>query len=72
VPAVSDELELEHAMPIHVPMVDVRTIGAGGGSIAFVDAAELLRVRPESAGAVPGPIGYGRGGPRAWHQCWCR
>jgi len=62
VPQVSGELELEYAMPIHVPMVDVHTIGAGGGSIARVDAAGLLRVGPESAGAQPGPICYGRGG----------
>ena len=62
VPSVSGELELEYAMPIHVPMVDVHTIGAGGGSIAAVDAAGMLRVGPESAGARPGPICYGRGG----------
>ncbi|WP_395708306.1 hydantoinase/oxoprolinase family protein [Reyranella sp.] len=62
VPQVSGELELEYAMPIHVPMVDVHTIGAGGGSIASVDAAGMLRVGPESAGARPGPICYGRGG----------
>jgi N-methylhydantoinase A len=43
-------------------MVDVHTIGAGGGSIASVDAAGMLRVGPESAGARPGPICYGRGG----------
>jgi len=61
-PAISAELDLEYAMPIHVPMVDVRTIGAGGGSIARVDAGGLLRVGPESAGAAPGPICYGRGG----------
>ena len=61
-PAVSSDLELEYAMPIHVPMVDVHTIGAGGGSIASVDAAGMLRVGPESAGATPGPICYGRGG----------
>jgi len=62
VPQVSGELELEYAMPIHVPMVDVHTIGAGGGSIASVDDAGMLRVGPESAGARPGPICYGRGG----------
>jgi N-methylhydantoinase A len=64
VPAVSTELELEYAMPVHVPMVDVHSIGAGGGSIAWVDRAGLLRVGPESAGAAPGPIAYGRGGTR--------
>ncbi|MBV8189991.1 MAG: hydantoinase/oxoprolinase family protein [Alphaproteobacteria bacterium] len=62
VPQVSGELELEYAMPIHVPMVDVHTIGAGGGSIASLDAAGMLRVGPESAGARPGPICYGQGG----------
>jgi N-methylhydantoinase A len=61
-PAVSNEIEIEYAMPIHVPMVDVHTVGAGGGSIARVDDAGLLQVGPESAGASPGPICYGRGG----------
>jgi len=65
VPHVTAELELAYAMPIHVPMVDVHSIGAGGGSIAAVDDAGLLRVGPESAGALPGPICYGRGGERA-------
>ena len=63
-PAVSDELELEYSMPIHVPMVDVHTIGAGGGSIAWIDDGGMLRVGPQSAGADPGPICYGRGGSR--------
>ena len=63
-PAVSNEIEIEYAMPIHVPMVDVHTVGAGGGSIARVDDAGLLRVGPESAGAAPGPICYGRGGTK--------
>ncbi|GLQ06635.1 hydantoinase/oxoprolinase family protein [Sneathiella chinensis] len=62
VPQVTAELDLEYGMPIHVPMVDVHTIGAGGGSIAFVNEAGLLQVGPESAGATPGPICYGRGG----------
>ena len=61
-PAVSNETEIEYAMPIHVPMVAVHTIGAGGGSIARVDQAGLIQVGPESAGADPGPICYGRGG----------
>lgn len=59
---VSNEIEVEYAMPIHVPMVDVRTVGAGGGSIARVDPGGMLRVGPESAGSNPGPICYGRGG----------
>lgn len=62
VPQVSSELELEYAMPVHVPMVDVHTIGAGGGSIAFLGEDGMLRVGPRSAGAHPGPICYGRGG----------
>ncbi len=61
-PAVSNEIEIEYAMPIHVPMVDVRTVGAGGGSIARVNEAGLLEVGPHSAGADPGPICYGKGG----------
>ncbi|MEQ1941121.1 hydantoinase/oxoprolinase family protein [Mesorhizobium sp. VNQ89] len=61
-PAVSNETEIEYAMPIHVPMVAVHTVGAGGGSIARVDASGLIQVGPESAGATPGPICYGRGG----------
>ena len=61
---VSNEIEVEYAMPIHVPMVDVRTVGAGGGSIARIDAGGMLRVGPESAGSTPGPVCYGRGGTR--------
>ena len=64
IPQVSSELEIEYAMPIHVPMVDVHTIGSGGGSLASINEAGLLQVGPESAGAVPGPICYGRGGTR--------
>ncbi|MEM7251874.1 MAG: hydantoinase/oxoprolinase family protein [Pseudomonadota bacterium] len=62
VPSVSSELEVAYALPIHLPMVDVHTIGAGGGSIARVNDAGLLEVGPRSAGAVPGPICYARGG----------
>jgi N-methylhydantoinase A len=51
-------------MPLQAPWIDVRSIGAGGGSIAFVDSGGLLRVGPESAGAVPGPMAYRRGGTR--------
>ncbi len=49
-------------MPVAVPMLDIHTIGAGGGSIAWADAAGLLQVGPESAGAAPGPACYGLGG----------
>jgi N-methylhydantoinase A len=62
VPEVSSELSIAYGLPIHVPMVDVRTVGAGGGSIARVDAAGMLRVGPQSAGSRPGPICFGRGG----------
>jgi N-methylhydantoinase A/oxoprolinase/acetone carboxylase beta subunit len=48
-----------------IPMVDVDTIGAGGGSIAYVDTGGIYRVGPRSAGAVPGPAAYGRGGTQA-------
>ena len=49
------------ALPVAVPMLDIHTVGAGGGSIARVDAGGSLRVGPESAGADPGPAAYGRG-----------
>ncbi len=48
--------------PLLLPMIDIHTIGAGGGSIAFVDKGGAFRVGPRSAGAVPGPAAYGRGG----------
>ena len=48
-------------LPISVPMLDIHTVGAGGGSLARFDAGGVLRVGPESAGANPGPICYGRG-----------
>jgi N-methylhydantoinase A len=47
--------------PIGVPVVDIHTVGAGGGSIAWLDSAEALHVGPRSAGADPGPVCYGRG-----------
>ncbi|MFC7157701.1 hydantoinase/oxoprolinase family protein [Halomarina halobia] len=48
--------------PIRVPVVDINTVGSGGGSIAWVDAGGALRVGPDSAGAEPGPASYGKGG----------
>ncbi|HIE55278.1 MAG TPA: hydantoinase/oxoprolinase family protein, partial [Chromatiaceae bacterium] len=50
--------------PVAVPMVEMHTIGAGGGSIAWLDSGGMLQVGPESAGADPGPACYGRGGER--------
>lgn len=48
--------------PLHLPMIDIQTVSAGGGSIAWADSGGALRVGPRSAGAVPGPAAYGRGG----------
>ena len=59
-PAASNEADVA-GLPVRVPMLDIHTIGAGGGSIARFDAAGALRVGPESAGADPGPICYGKG-----------
>ena len=56
------EYEIEWGLPAAVPLIDIKSIGAGGGSIAWVDAGGFLRVGPRSAGAEPGPICYGRGG----------
>lgn len=50
--------------PVKVPMTDVTAVGAGGGSIAWIDNGGMLKVGPESAGAYPGPIAYSRGGDR--------
>lgn len=49
-------------LPVRTPVIDIATVGAGGGSIAWVDDGGLLRVGPQSAGATPGPACYGRGG----------
>ena len=50
---------------VALPAIDIHTLGAGGGSVAWVDAGRILHVGPESAGAEPGPAGYGKGGVRA-------
>jgi N-methylhydantoinase A len=50
-----------HGYPIKAPMLDIHTVGAGGGSIAYVDSGGLLKVGPRSAGAFPGPVCYGKG-----------
>lgn len=60
-PLHTREFEID-GRPVALPVLDIHTVGAGGGSIARVDAGGALRVGPESAGAVPGPICYGRGG----------
>ena len=61
-PVVTTELEIEHDVIIALPAMAVHSIGAGGGSLAWVDRRGALRVGPRSAGAIPGPACYGRGG----------
>lgn len=61
-PFTTNGTELEFGIPIMVSMIDIHTIGAGGGSIARLDAGGILQVGPESAGAEPGPVCYGKGG----------
>ncbi|MFO1188159.1 MAG: hydantoinase/oxoprolinase family protein [Alphaproteobacteria bacterium] len=61
-PTLAEQKEFTYGVPSRIPMIDIDTIGAGGGSIARVDEAGLLRVGPESAGSNPGPICYGQGG----------
>ena len=60
VPTTSDQLIEGHA--IRTPQIDISSIGAGGGSVAWVDAGNILKVGPRSAGATPGPACYGGGG----------
>jgi N-methylhydantoinase A len=54
--------KIEHKVPVQFPAIDVSTIGAGGGTIAWIDRAGSLRSGPQSAGASPGPASYGTGG----------
>lgn len=60
-PLRTTETELD-GVPLRVPIIDIHTVGAGGGSVAWIDRAGALRVGPRSAGAVPGPACYGAGG----------
>lgn len=62
--ATKRELELEHDLLVSLPVVEIHSIGAGGGSIAAIDEAGGLSVGPESAGSRPGPACYGQGGTR--------
>lgn len=62
--ATTQEAKVEFGLVVRTPMVEITTIGAGGGSIVRVDAGGLLRIGPESAGSVPGPACYGRGNER--------
>lgn len=62
VPIVTNDRDLDFRLPLRIPVIDIHTIGAGGGSIASVDKGGMLKVGPRSAGSVPGPIAFGRGG----------
>src|SRR5439155_21983214 len=64
-PLYSSDFELEFGFPVSVPSVSTQTIGAGGGSIGWVDPGGFLQVGPQSAGAAPGPACYGDGGEEA-------
>jgi N-methylhydantoinase A len=59
-PKLAGEMEV-HGYPLKTPMLDIHTVGAGGGSIAYLDAGGHLKVGPRSAGSVPGPVCYGLG-----------
>jgi N-methylhydantoinase A len=63
-PSLAAQTTVDFGLVIRTPMIEIATIGAGGGSIASVDRAGLLKVGPESAGSVPGPVCYGRGNTR--------
>ena len=60
-PTLTTETKV-NGSPVKVPMIDIHTIGAGGGSVAWIDDGGILRVGPRSAGSYPGPVCYGRGG----------
>ena len=61
-PKIAELTNLDFRIPLRLPMIDVHTIGAGGGSIAHLDRGGMLLVGPRSAGAAPGPVAYRRGG----------
>lgn len=61
-PKVAESTNLDFRVPLRLPMIDVHTIGAGGGSIAHIDRGGILQVGPRSAGADPGPVAFRRGG----------
>jgi N-methylhydantoinase A len=63
-PVVAPQTTIDFGLVIRTPMVEISTIGAGGGSIARIDRSGLLRIGPESAGGVPGPVCYGMGNDR--------
>ena len=61
-PAITRERSIDYAIPLRIPMIDIHTIGAGGGSLARITTGGMLQVGPQSAGAEPGPLCFGRGG----------
>jgi N-methylhydantoinase A len=61
---LSPQTSIDFGMVVRTPMIEIATIGAGGGSIAWVDKGGLLNIGPESAGSDPGPVAYGRGNTR--------
>ena len=60
-PEITPQTKID-GLPVRSPVIDIATVGAGGGSVAWIDDGGLMRVGPQSAGAVPGPASYGRGG----------
>ena len=62
--ALAAQTAIEFGLVVRSPMIQIETIGAGGGSIASVDASGMLQIGPESAGSIPGPVCYGRGNTR--------
>ena len=63
-PTLTSDTKVDFGVPIRTPMIQIHTIGAGGGSIAWLDGGGFLQIGPESAGADPGPVCYRRGGTR--------
>ena len=62
-PTLTNEFSID-GLPVRIPQLDINTVGAGGGSLIWIDDGGMLRVGPESAGATPGPACYARGGTR--------
>jgi hypothetical protein len=62
--ALAPQTSIDFGMVVRTPMIEITTIGAGGGSIAWVDKGGLLNIGPESAGSDPGPVAYGQGNDR--------
>jgi len=61
---LSPQTSIDFGMVVRTPMIEIQTIGAGGGSIAWVDKGGLLNIGPQSAGSEPGPVAYGGGNTR--------